>query len=56
MLCTGSMVPNSRCVTSSKMVTNMTVEEQEWLTGKDASWIITTSVIIFTMQTGDDLL
>ena len=31
----------------------MTLSEHEELTGKDASWILTTSVIIFTMQTGE---
>ncbi len=28
------------------------VDGHEKLTGKDASWILTTAVIIFTMQTG----
>ncbi len=31
---------------------NMSTQIHEELTGKDASWILTTAVIIFTMQTG----
>ena len=40
------------CILSNAL-TNMTLSEHEELTGKDASWILTTSVIIFTMQTGE---
>ncbi len=36
----------------SNVLSNMTLREYEELTGKDASWILTTAVIIFTMQTG----
>ncbi len=39
----------------SNVLLNMTQATHEELTGKDASWILTTAVIIFTMQTGKEL-
>ena len=45
---------SSRCHLSN-MLANLSLQEHEELTGKDASWILTTAVIIFTMQTGRSL-
>ena len=32
---------------------NSTLTLEELITGKDAAWVLTSSVIIFTMQTGE---